>query len=421
MKLCRKAERLVAEYGGGTYRFGPGALGHLGWFARELGRKALVVGNRGHLEDIFRVLERELAAHGVEIAGGAIVPGARANTPIGDAARIRDALLEQEPDLVVAVGGGSTIDAVKAAAAWAAVGGDLGCLFGTGEVSRALQAVGGQLVPMLAVQTAAGSGAHLTKYANVTLPETGQKKLIVDVAIVPARAVFDYDETRTVSVDVSVDGALDSMSHLLEVYYGIGVQGRPRAEQLVRVGLPLILRSAPRLAADPADSTVRTELGLAADLGAVAIMIGGTSGPHLTSFSLVNLTSHGRACAILSPYFTAFFAPAIEPQLRIVADIFAAHGRLDPSACRLSGRALGLAVAEAMLRFLASLQVPTSLKGLPGFDYAYIEQALAAAADPQLQMKLQNMPVPFSTEDVEKYMRPILMAAAEGDLTKVPL
>ena len=133
----------------------------------------------------------------------------------------------------------------------------------------------------------------------------------------------------TVPLDVSLDGALDSMSHLVEVFFGIGEGGRERAGELVEVGLPLILRAAPRLLEGLSDSQTRTELGLAADLGAYAIMIGGTNGPHLNSFSLVDLASHGRACAILGPYYAAFFAPAIGPQLRLVARILEEAGYLE--------------------------------------------------------------------------------------------
>jgi len=60
------------------------------------------------------------------------------------------------------------------------------------------------------------------------------------------------------------------------------------------------------------DMDSRESLGLGTDLGGYAIMVGGTSGPHLTSFSLVDVLSHGRACAIMSPYYTVFFAPAIQ-------------------------------------------------------------------------------------------------------------
>lgn len=420
MELRTHAVKLIEEFGQGRYSFGPGALSHVGAHARELGKRALVVGNRRHLEPVFARIELELKKQGVEMAGGKSIPGTKANTPHGDVARIRDAIEALQPDLLIAVGGGSTIDGVKAAAAWAALGGELLDYCGTGEVSKALAASGKDILPFMAVQTAAGSGAHLTKYANVTLAQAGQKKLMVDEALIPKRAVFDYDVTKSVPVDVSLDGALDSMSHLLEVFFGIGEQGGERTEELVKVGLPLILRAAPQLLKDPTDSQTRVDLGLAADLGAYAIMLGGTNGPHLTSFSLVNLASHRRACAVLGPYYAAFFAPAITPQLKVVGEIFSEAGYVSSRVLSLSGRELGLKVAQAMLDFLKFLGYPTSLQELPGFDYRYIEQALAAAADPQLEMKLKNMPIPFTRDDIEKYMRPLLEAAASGDLNKVP-
>ena len=49
-------------------------------------------------------------------------------------------------------------------------------------------------MPVVAVETAASSGAHLTKYSNITDPVTGQKKLIIDEAIVPPASVFDYQD-----------------------------------------------------------------------------------------------------------------------------------------------------------------------------------------------------------------------------------
>jgi alcohol dehydrogenase len=64
-----------------------------------------------------------------------------------------------------------------------------------------------------------------------------------------------------------------------------------------------------------------------------------------------------------------------------------------------------------MLEFARKVGVPTRLNDVAGFGPGYIERALAAAKDPQLRMKLQNMPVPMTAEMVDTYMRPILEAA----------
>jgi len=157
-------------------------------------------------------------------------------------------------------------------------------------------------------------------------------------------------------------------------------------------------------------------LGLATDLGGYSIMLGGTNGAHLTSFSLIDILSHGRACAIMNPYYTVFFASAVEEPLRMVGEIFKSRGYTNADIGNLKGRDLGMAVAEAMIAFSKQIGFPTTLGEVKGFTQGHIERALAAAKDPALKMKLENMPIPMTAEMVDEYMGPILEAAKTGDL-----
>ena len=77
------------------------------------------------------------------------------------------------------------------------------------------------------------------------------------------------------------------------------------------------------------------------------------------------------------------------------------------------------AVAEGLIAFQRSIGFPTTLGGVPGFSDTYIHNALAAARDPQLKMKLENMPVPMTAEMIDEYMGPILYAAKTGDLSLI--
>jgi alcohol dehydrogenase len=174
-----------------------------------------------------------------------------------------------------------------------------------------------------------------------------------------------------------------------------------------------------RAVKNPNDIEARTALGLATDLGGYSIMLGGTSGGHLTSFSLVDILSHGRACAIMNPYYVVFFAPAVEEPLRLVGNIFKEAGLTNADINRLSGRELGVAVAQAMIALSKRVGFPTTLKEVQGFTDEHIERALTAAKDPQLKMKLENMPVPLTAEMVDEYMGPILRAARDGDLSLI--
>ncbi len=417
------AAELLRKFKGADFAFGYGAIAQAGPMAAELGRSVLVIANPSDwLRPTVEGVLSHLRAAQLDVLAGGPVDGSRPNSLYEDVYRIESGILHHRPECIVAVGGGSTIDAAKAANVLAALGkrdGRLEAYFGVGKVTAALAETGVELLPMLAVQTAAGSAAHLTKYSNVTDPVAGQKKLIIDDAIVPPKAVFDYAATESAGRDLTIDGALDSFSHCLEVFYGAAERNFDQVGEIALTGIELVVNHTAAALADPHDRAAREALGLASDLGGYAIMVGGTNGGHLTSFSLVDVAAHGRACGLMNPYYTVLFAPAIERQLRLVGAIFTKAGLLTADLAKLAGRDLGLAVAEAMATFAASLGCPTRLSELPGFDDTHIARAIAAAKDPALESKLKNMPVPLDASTVDMYMGSVLAAARDGDFSLI--
>jgi alcohol dehydrogenase len=414
-----EARRLLYGFKGDSYAFGRGALARVGEMVAGLGQQAALVRGRSTASQaVANQVGEHLSAAGVALLGE--VHGARPNAPREDVMRMAAELRALGPDVIVAVGGGSVIDAAKAAEVLRTLGGDLEDYFGTDQVTAALASRGLSLSPMVAVQMAASSSAHLTKYSNITNLATAQKKLIVDNAIVPACAVFQYGVTTTMGRDLTLDGAFDGLSHILEVFYGaVGWDVYPRLKEIASEGIRLVTTYVGRAVADPDDLEAREALGLATDLGGYAIMLGGTNGGHLTSFSLVDILSHGRACMVMNPYYTVFFAPQIEGPLRIVGRIYCEAGMTSASLDALSGRALGIAVAEAMQALMHQVGYPTTLSEVPGFTSAHIERALTAAKNPQLKMKLENMPVSLTAEMVDEYMGAVLEAALDGDLSRI--
>ena len=414
-----QARALLHQFKGDCYLFGTDVLARVGGIAATLGKRAALVrstfpGSGGFVQTIRESLGRA----GLTLAGE--IPGARPNAPREDLFRITDALKVHNPDVVISFGGGSTIDATKAAEVLRTLGGGIDDYFGTGLVTQAVTASGKTLTPHVAIQTAASSAAHLTKYANITDVSTGQKKLIVDDAIVPVQPVFDYTVTYGAPPALTMDGALDGISHALEVLYGAVDQPvYAKIKEVAGGCIGLVVNYLPRALENPYDEEAREALCLATDLGGYAIMLGGTNGGHLTSFSLVDVLSHGRACAIMNPYYTVFFAPAIEDALRLVGGIYGRAGCLTADLSRLKGRELGLAVADGMLEFSRRVGFPTRLSEVPGFSQAHIERALTAAKNPQLKMKLENMPVPLTAETVDQFMGPILEAARDGNLQRI--
>jgi len=412
--LKDRAAGLLREFKGERYVFGLDRLDELGPHAAPLGRRCLLVTGLDQWNPDF--LRRMISSlRGNDITVTRVVPGARPNAPREDVSRLTEIIIREVPDFVLAADGGSGIDAVKAAVVLAGLGGDVEDYFGVGKVTQALDASGKSLMPVLAVQTAASSAAHLTKYSNITDLASSQKKLIVDEAVVPARALFDYSVTTTMPGGFTLDGAFDGIAHSLEVFYGAGADGMGRILETAETGIELIVSSVEAAAADGRNMAAREALGLGTDLGGYAIMMGGTNGAHLTSFSLVDILSHGRACAIMNPYYTVFFGPAIQPQLRILAGLYEKHGLMDRPSADLGGKDLALAVAGAMIKLARRVGFPTTLGEVEGFSQAHIARALAAAKNPQLEMKLRNMPIALTGDMVDGYMGPVLRAAATGD------
>ncbi len=410
------ANRLLDEFKAGRYLRGRGVLPGVGRLAQSHRKRAIFIRDAFPGSDaILGQIRDSLIKAGVSIVEE--VAGAGANAPRQDLQRIADRVKAVDPEVIVSFGGGSTIDAAKSAEVLRTLGGGIDDYFGTGLVAKKLAATGKKLHPHVAIQSAASSGAHLTKYSNITDTAKGQKKLIVDEAIVPAAPAFDFSVTDSAPKSLVMDGALDGISHALEVLFGAsGTQGYGKIREVAQTGISLIVDSLPRAIKDPGDKAARDRLCLGTDLGAYCIMLGGTNGGHLTSFSLVDILSHGRACALMNPYYMVFFSPVIEEPLRMVGEIYKKAGMTKDDLGRLHGRDLGVAVAEAMFTLARSIGFPTRLADVPKFTEGHISRALEAARDPQLEMKLKNMPVPLTRDMIDQYMGPILEAAKTGNL-----
>ena len=431
-----QAAKVLRDWKGDSYTFGEDVLEATGKYAKRYGKKAALVVTELGQEWIEKPLGRvkaSLKANGVAFD---TINGARANAPREDVYRISLQVARSRADVIVPLGGGSTIDAGKAAAVLNTyspaevieiLGAGIGeadsiePYFGTGIVTTIKQKTGRAVMPVVAVETAASSGAHLTKYSNITDPVAGQKKLIIDEAIVPPASVFDYKITVDSPMSLTVDGGLDGIAHAWEVFMGATGPSYEKTKEIAQLCMRLVVYGLQKIKKDKKDVEGRTALGLGTDLGGYAIMVGGTSGPHLGSFSLIDVLSHGRACALLIPYYTVLFAPVIEDQLKMAGSIFKEAGYIKEKIEGLSGRDMGLAVAKGMIAFSKDMNFPTTLKE-SGATREHIHRMLTAAKNPQLKSKLQNMPTPMDAEkgDVDRLMKPVLEAAFTGDLSVIP-
>jgi alcohol dehydrogenase class IV len=418
MSKIETAKRLLKEFKGNSYLNGLNILDQCGILASQAEQGlnvTLILDSFPGSETYSDQIIKSMSDAGFKLRS--IIKGAQPNAPLDDLARITREISQSNPDILVSFGGGSTIDAVKAANVLYSLEGDIEEYFGVGLVSKRINETGRKLKTHLAIQTASSSSAHLTKYSNITNISTGQKKLIVDNAIVPQIALFDYSITQSAPESLVIDGGLDGIAHSLEVLYGAaGKENYQGIEEIALTGIELIVEYLPQALANRQNQDAFEALGLGTDLGGYSIMVGGTNGAHLTSFSLVDVLSHGRACGIMNPYYTVFFAPAIQQPLEKLLDIYKNAGLLDDAISPQSAREYGLAIAQAMIHFSQKIGNPTKLDDVNGFSDTHMLRALTAAKNPQLKMKLENMPVPLTAEMVDEYMGPVLMAAKTGNL-----
>ena len=86
---------------------------------------------------------------------------------------------------------------------------------------------------------------------------------------------------------------MDGIAHCVEVYFGAPAEIEDKAREICEASLDLIIPGLQKLGQDSTDPEGRMMLGLGTDLGGYAIMVGGTNGAHLNSFSLIDVLSHG--------------------------------------------------------------------------------------------------------------------------------
>ena len=422
----KDAQDLLKDYKGRDYTFGIDCLGILGSYVREFGNSTLlIISSSDWAKSLRKKIVNILNKSGIKILEE--VDTAAPNTPVEDVSRLADIIKKTNPDSITCVGGGSAIDCSKAANILASLDmqkDDLELFFGVDKVKEILKDKSKKLFPLIAVEVASGSGSHLSKNANVTYIKKKQKKLISDDIITPNKAVFDYSTTVTAPVDLTIDGAIDGLAHSLEIYYGIGSSSKnyDKIEKVCLTSIAMIVDALPILIGDLENIEYREIIGLATDLGGYALMLGGTNGAHLNSFSLIDIMTHGRACGILNPYYTVFFSTAIKDKLCKLANIYNKYidrNYANEEISNVDARQLGEIVAEAMINFSKRIGFPTKLSEIEGFNDSYIDKMIEAAKNPQLDMKLKNMPVSLSAELVDKYMRPVLEAAKVGDFSLI--
>ena len=202
-------------------------------------------------------------------------------------------------EAVIALGGGSAIDAGKAIGALAREDGDtLDYL----EVVGAERALSAAPLPIIAIPTTAGTGAEVTRNAVLGAPEHGVKVSLRDDRLLPALALVDPTLTLSLSPRLTAETGLDAITQLIEPY--LSPFSTPITDAFCREGIPKALHALPRAIARPSDLAARSDMALASLLGGLALANAKLGAVHGLAGVIGGRTggAHGAICGRLLPH-----------------------------------------------------------------------------------------------------------------------
>lgn len=201
------------------------------------------------------------------------------------------------PDLIVGIGGGSTLDTAKIVAAFTAVddGSDVG------RVARRIEeqaAAATRDVGLMLVPTTSGSGAQVTHFATVYVGTT--KHSVAGAALLPDRIVLDPALAMSGSAHHRAASGIDALAQAIESLWAVGGDATSRADAVaaIRMLLPALVRFTH--APDDADAEA---MATGSQLAGVAINRSRTTVPHALSYALTQQVglAHGHAVAHTLP------------------------------------------------------------------------------------------------------------------------
>ncbi|MFY0543948.1 iron-containing alcohol dehydrogenase [Brevibacillus sp. H7] len=372
-----------------TILYGRGSFSKAGEQAGRFGKKALLISDRvmeelGNTEECLHLMKQA----GVDHAAYLHVNTEPTDVYVEEALRL---FVDEKCDVIVALGGGSCIDAAKAVALVAANGGYIGdYMGGKTPVER-------EPIPLIAVPTTAGTGSEATDVTVITNTADDVKMMIKHPALLPSVAIVDPLLTMSSPPSVTAATGVDALCHAIEAY--ISRRAQPLTDTLALSAIELISRNLRKAYANGNDLDAREQMALASMKAGAAFsnssvcLVHGMSRPIGAVFHV----PHGVSNAMLLPAVLAYTRDSAMERLAVI-------GRLmKPDGQGLSHEEWAdVAIAEAK-RLCRDLHIPTVKTW--GIDKAkWDEKVQKMAADALASGSPGNHPrVPSHDEIVRLY------------------
>ena len=215
------------------------------------------------------------------------------------------------PDLIVAIGGGSVIDAAKAMRLFhenpALTLGELTLPFLDARKRVAHYPDGARhRIRLAALPTTAGTGSEVSPAAVIS--HEGRKLTLVDYSLVPDVAIVDPRLTLTLPPEMTADTGVDALTHALEAY--VSIFASPFTDAFCLQAMHLILDALPRAVADGDDLAARTDMANAATIAGLAFSNAFVGVNHALAHAVGARfgLAHGRANGLFLPHVLRYNA-----------------------------------------------------------------------------------------------------------------
>lgn len=316
----------------------------------------------------------------------------RANPTGSDVDRGVIALQSGKHDGVIALGGGSAIDAAKTIALVANQSCSLWDLEDIGDYYK--RADPALMLPVVAIPTTAGTGSEVGRAALIVNEQEQRKVIIFHPRMMPGNVVLDAELTRSLPAHLTAATGMDALSHSLEAF--CSPMFHPMAEGIALEGMRLVKEYLPIAVRDGNNLEAREQMLVASTMGATAFQRGlGAMHALAHPMGAVYDVHHGLLNAVLMPYVLVANRKAIQDRIARLAGYLNLPRSFD-------------AFLSFVLEIRGELQIPHALADVLVADARYASIGGMAVADPSSA----SNPVTF---DAEQYQQ-IADRALQGDL-----
>lgn len=277
---------------------GKGSLTKLPELAKKLGKSKALIISGPHLSKIGLVAQcmKALEEAGIISEAFTQTEGNPSTETVEKATKVYQ---ESGADFIVAFGGGSPLDVAKAVAVLATYGGDIISYEGGGKVP-------GEVVPMIAIPTTAGTGSEVTAFSVITDHSRHYKLTVVSPYLLPSYAILDPSLITTVPTKTAAACGVDAMVHALEAYLSLAAS--PFSDMFALKALELIGENIRAYVANRNNEKAAEGMLLGSLFAGIAFSHARLGNVHAMSHPVSAYfdVAHGEANAVLLPTVVAY-------------------------------------------------------------------------------------------------------------------